>query len=74
MRNLGRPGRLGFSTIKSFEGLKANQVILFRADLPDRSQAFASEHLYVACTRATGRQAILVSADEAGNGFAQNVT
>ena len=74
IRNLGRPGFVYFSTIKSFKGLEAQQVILRHADVPDRSQAFASEDLYVACTRATGRLAILVSTEEASNWFTQNIT
>jgi hypothetical protein len=74
IRNLGRPGFVFFSTIKSFKGLEAQQVILLHADMPDRSQAFASEDLYVACTRATGRLAILVSTEEASNWFTQNIT
>lgn len=73
IRNLGRPGFVFFSTIKSFKGLEAQQVILLHADMPDRSQAFASEDLYVACTRATGRLAILVSTEEASNWFTQNI-
>jgi hypothetical protein len=74
IRNLGRSGFVFFSTIKSFKGLEAQQVILLHADMPDRSQAFASEDLYVACTRATGRLAILVSTEEASNWFTQNLT
>lgn len=74
IRNLGRPGFVYFSTIKSFKGLEAQQIILLHADVPDRSQAFASEDLYVACTRATGRLAILVSTEEASNWFTQNIT
>lgn len=69
IRNLGQPGFVYFSTIKSFKGLEAQQVILLHADIPDRSLAFASEDLYVACTRATGRLAILVSTEEACNWF-----
>jgi len=74
IRNLGRPGFVYFSTIKSFKGLEAQQVILLHADMPDKSQAFASEDLYVACTRATGRLAILVSTEEASNWFTQNIS
>jgi len=67
--NLGKPGFVYFSTIKSFKGLEARHVIVLHADIPNRSQAFALEDLYVACTRATSRLAILVSAADAGSWF-----
>lgn len=71
IRNLGKPGFVYFSTIKSFKGLEARHVILLHADMPNRSQAFGSEDLYVACTRATGRLAILVSSEDAANWFSR---
>jgi superfamily I DNA/RNA helicase len=73
--NLGKPGYVYFSTIKSFKGLEARQVILLHADVPNRVPAFAAEDLYVACTRATGtgRLAILVSSEEASSWFSRAV-
>ena len=72
--NLGKPGYVYFSTIKSFKGLEARHVILLHADVPNRVPAFAAEDLYVACTRATGRLAILVPSEEASNWFSRATT
>ena len=69
---LGEPGFVFYSTIKSFKGLEARHVILLHAELPDRAQAFTFEDLYVACTRATGRLAILVASDEASRWFGRS--
>ncbi len=65
IQNLGKPGYVFFSTIKGFKGLEAHHVILVHGDMPGRSPALAAEDLYVACTRATGRLAILVTTEEA---------
>lgn len=61
---LGRPGYVYFSTIRSFKGLEGRNVVLLHADIPGRSPALSAEDLYVACTRATGRFAILASSEE----------
>jgi hypothetical protein len=74
IRRLGTPGCVFYSTIKSFKGLEAQHIILLHADIPDKSQAFAAEDLYVACTRATGRLSILVSTDEAIDWFTRNIS
>ena len=62
-------GKAYFSTIKSFKGIEADCVIVIDADDPNRGNpAFTLEDLYVACTRAKARLAILVH-DEATAGF-----
>ena len=65
IENLGKAGYVFFSTIKAFKGLEAENVILIHADIPGRIAALEEEDLYVACSRATGRLAILTNSDEA---------
>lgn len=48
-----------FSTIKSFKGIEAASVIVVDLDIPREGTAFQPEDLYVACTRATTRLALL---------------
>ena len=48
LREIGLPGFVFFSTIKSFKGLEAPHVVLVHADKPNASQALAEEDLYVA--------------------------
>lgn len=60
-----------FSTVRSFKGLEASAVILVDAMRPsenDRS-VFRIEDLYVACTRARARLAIICPNQEAGNWY-----
>lgn len=71
---LGQKGYVFFSTIKSFKGLEARDVVLLHADLPGRSAALTPEDLYVACTRATGRLAIVTSSNEAASWFGRELT
>ena len=71
IEKLGKPGYVLFSTIKAFKGLEAQNVILVHADIPGRSPALAEEDLYVACTRATGRLAILTAAEDSHVWFSQ---
>jgi hypothetical protein len=52
---LGLPGYVFFSTIKSFKGLEADHVVFVHADLSGANMALAIEDLYVAFTRATTR-------------------
>lgn len=73
LSNLGKPGHVVFSTVKSFKGLEARSVVLVHADIPNRSEAFGAEDLYVACTRATGRLAIVTASDEASRWYADRV-
>lgn len=62
-------GTAYFSTIKSFKGIEADCIIVVDADDPKRGNpAFTMEDLYVACTRAKTRLAILVH-DEAVAAF-----
>lgn len=48
-----------FSTIKSFKGIEAASVIVVDLDIPREGTSFQAEDLYVACTRATTRLALL---------------
>lgn len=60
LNGLHASGTAYFSTIKSFKGIEADCVILVDADHPDHGNpAFTREDLYVACTRAKTRLAIL---------------
>lgn len=68
---IGEAGFVFFSTIKAFKGLEAENVILIHADIPGRIPALEDEDLYVACSRATGRLAILTSTEEAHSWFSQ---
>ena len=68
---LGKAGYIFFSTIKSFKGLEGGQVVVLHAEIPNTVQAFSTEDLYVACTRATGRLAILTLSDDAFKWFTQ---
>jgi hypothetical protein len=70
---LGKPGFVYFSTIRSFKGLEARNIVLVHADVPGRSPAFGGEELYVACTRATGRLAIMASSMEAWEWYSRKV-
>ncbi len=65
LSELGKPGLIVFSTVKSFKGLEARNVVLVHADIPNRTDAFAAEDLYVACTRATGRLVLVTASDDA---------
>ena len=73
LREIGRPGFVFFSTIKSFKGLEAPHVVLVHADKPNASQALAEEDLYVALTRATSRIDIVTSNKGAEEWFAEQL-
>lgn len=68
---LGKPGFVYFSTIRSFKGLEAKNVVLLHADVPGRIRALSADDLYVACTRATGRLAIMAVSEEAMQWYSQ---
>lgn len=70
---LGAPGKVYFSTIRSFKGIEAPAVILVDADVPRDGGAspFRREDLYVACTRPTARLAVLTQSEEAVRWFAE---
>lgn len=59
INELGRDGVVFFSTVKSFKGLEATSVIIIDIDIPDNHISFSLEDLYVACTRATTRLALI---------------
>jgi thymidine kinase len=58
---IGKPGTVYFSTIRSFKGIEAPAVILIDTSIPSEhdKSVFRHEDLYVACTRPTARIAIL---------------
>jgi hypothetical protein len=66
LSDLGKPGKVYFSTIRSFKGVEAPAVIVVDVRTPDEDSAspFRAEDLYVACTRPTARLGLL-STDEA---------
>lgn len=68
---LGKPDFIYFSTIRSFKGLEGKNVVLLHADVPGRIPALSSDDLYVACTRATGRLAIMTASEEALQWYSQ---
>lgn len=68
---LGKPGFVYFSTIRSFKGLEAKNVVLLHADVPGQIRALSADDLYVACTRATGRLAIMAASEEAMQWYSQ---
>lgn len=61
IKDMGKKDIVFFSTIKSFKGIEATSVIVVDAGIPDEHIAFTGEDLYVACTRATTRLAIISS-------------
>lgn len=66
---LGSKGMVYFSTIKAFKGIEAACVIVVDTDLPDATRALGREDLYVACTRATSRLALLVRSEEVASQY-----
>jgi len=70
---LGKPGFVYFSTIRSFKGLEGKNVVLLHANIPGRSLALSPDDLYVACTRATGRLAIVAASEEALHWFSMRI-
>jgi superfamily I DNA/RNA helicase len=65
--DFGAAGTVYFSTIKSFKGIEAASVIVIDLDIPGVQKALDLEDLYVACTRATARLALLTSRREAAD-------
>lgn len=59
--DLGSKDTVVFSTIRSFKGIEASVVILVDLEIPGEKAAFSGEDLYVACTRATTRLALISS-------------
>ena len=55
---LGTKGYVYFSTIKSFKGLEASQIVLVDAEAPGTT-SFSYDDLYVGCTRSRSRLAII---------------
>jgi DNA helicase IV len=67
IEDLGKKDTVFFSTIKSFKGIEATSVIVVDVGIPGEHIAFTDEDLYVACTRATTRLALLSSKKEVIN-------
>jgi len=69
--DMGTPGMVYFSTIRSFKGIESPAIILVDADIPSDGEksVFRFEDLYVACTRPTARMAILAKNPEAFRWF-----
>lgn len=61
IKDLGKENTVFFSTIKSFKGIEATSVIVVDVGIPNDHVAFSLEDLYVACTRATTRLALISS-------------
>jgi superfamily I DNA and RNA helicase len=72
--DMGRSGKVYFSTIRSFKGIESPAIILIDADIPSdaHGSAFRMEDLYVACTRPTARLAIISSNASAVEWFSQS--
>jgi len=64
LNELGKPGFVFFSTIKSFKGLEASHVVFIHAESPGVTPAIAEEDIYVVFTRATARLDVVVGSDE----------
>lgn len=67
IEDLGKKDTVFFSTIKSFKGIEATSVIVVDVGIPGEHIAFTDEDLYVACTRATTRLALISSKKEVVN-------
>lgn len=65
LSDLGKPGIAYFSTIRAFKGIEAAVVIVVDIDVPGVNPVFMQEDLYVACTRATSRLALLTKNENA---------
>jgi hypothetical protein len=70
IEELGRPGTVYFSTIKSFKGIEAASLIVVDVDVPRDDRGFKIDDLYVACTRPTARLAFLTNSREAADRLA----
>jgi hypothetical protein len=64
IKDLGKKNTVYFSTVKSFKGIEAASIIVVDVGIPGEHVAFSREDLYVACTRATARLALLSSKKE----------
>jgi superfamily I DNA/RNA helicase len=69
IRDLGKAGTVFFSTIKSFKGIEAAAVIVVDVGIPGDHVGFSDDDLYVACTRATTRLALLSSRKDVASHF-----
>lgn len=67
---LGIPGYVYYSTIRAFKGLEAGVVVVVQAEAPGSIPSLSLEDLYVACTRARSRLAIVAGSESAHGWFA----
>jgi hypothetical protein len=72
IKDLGTSDTVYFSTIKSFKGIEAAVVIVVDVCKPGTYDAFKVNDLYVACTRATTRLALLSSKKDVIDYFGKN--
>lgn len=75
LEEMGKPGMVYFSTVRSFKGIESSAIILVDADIPsdDSKSVFRFEDLYVACTRPTARMAILTKDPDASQWFNEKI-
>ena len=69
----GQPSTVYFSTVRSFKGLEADNVILVDPEIPQPNSVFGNEDLYVACTRPIGRLAILTTNAEVAKWYRDRI-
>lgn len=67
---LGVPGYVYYSTVRAFKGLEAAVVVVVQAEAPGSIPSLSLEDLYVACTRARSRLAIVAGSESARGWFA----
>ena len=60
----GKEGVVYFSTIKSFKGIEAESVIVVDVGIPQDNTAFTKQDVYVACTRAIARLALITREEQ----------
>ncbi len=70
---LGVSGYVYYSTVRAFKGLEAAVVVVVQAEAPGSIPSLSLEDLYVACTRARARLAIVVGSESAHGWFASHL-
>ena len=70
---LGMPGYVYYSTVRAFKGLEAGVVVVVQVEPPDSIPSLSLEDLYVACTRARSRLAMVAGSESAHGWFASHL-
>lgn len=70
---LGMPEYVYYSTVRAFKGLEAGVVVVVQVEPPDSIPSLSLEDLYVACTRARSRLAIVAGSESAHGWFASHL-